>query len=68
MNKRIKNVGELAKITESVVLEEIKGGLEVTKRVPKNLLIKTHTARRTGCTNMYLARVPLIDTIGIFIC
>lgn len=32
---------------------------------PKYELIKTHTARRTGCTNMYLAGIPVIDIMKI---
>jgi hypothetical protein len=35
VNKRIKAVGALAKITEPVILEEMKGGLKVTTYVPK---------------------------------
>ena len=48
-----------------VIIEEVKGGLKVSKKVPKNELIKTHTARRTGCTNMYLAGIPSIDIMKI---
>ena len=28
-------------------------------------LIKTHTARRSGCTNMYLAKIQPIDIMKI---
>jgi integrase len=65
VNERIKDVGELAKITETVIVEENKGGFKVKKDVKKNELIKTHTARRTGCTLMYLAGVPTIDIMKI---
>jgi len=33
--------------------------------VPKNELIKTHLARRTGCTLMHLAGIPAIDIMKI---
>jgi integrase len=65
VNKRIKDVGERAKITEPIILEEVKGGLRVTTEVPKNKLIKTHTARRSGCTNMHLGGVPTIEIMKI---
>lgn len=65
INERIKVIGELAGITETVIVEENKGGFKVKKDVPKNELIKTHTARRTGCTLMYLAGIPSIDIMKI---
>lgn len=65
VNERIKDIGVIAKITEPVIIEENKGGFKVKKEVPKNELIKTHTARRTGCTLMYLAGVPTLDIMKI---
>jgi integrase len=65
VNKRIKEVGKLAGISSTINKEEIKGGLKVTRSVPKHDLIKTHTARRTGCTNMYLGGVNVIDIMKI---
>lgn len=62
LNMAIKDVGELALITTPIIREGTRGGLKVVTKVTKNKLIKTHTARRTGCTNMYLAGVP---TLGI---
>ena len=62
VNEHIKDIAKLAGIKEKVNFEEKKGGLTVKQSLPKNELIKTHTARRSGCTNMYLAGVP---TIGI---
>jgi len=62
VNEHIKDISKLAGIKEKVSFEEKKGGLTVKQSLPKNELIKTHTARRSGCTNMYLAGVP---TIGI---
>ena len=65
VNKYIKEVGKLAGITELVQTEKTKGGLIVKQDVPKYELIKTHTARRSGATNMYLAGIPSIDIMAI---
>ena len=65
INEHIKKVGRLAKIKELVSIEEIKGGLKVKKDVEKCDLIKTHTARRSGATNMYLAGIATIDIMKI---
>jgi integrase len=65
INQRIKIVGELAKIDENIPIESVKGGLKVQKTVKKYDLIKTHTARRSGATNMYLAGVNSIDIMKL---
>jgi hypothetical protein len=65
VNEKIKIIGENAKITEVVSYEENRGGLRIKKSMKKNQLIKTHTARRSGCTNMYLAGIPTIDIMKI---
>ncbi len=65
VNKLIKEVGKLAGINEMVEIEEIKGGFKLKKVLPKYELITTHTARRTGATNMYLAGIKSIDIMKI---
>jgi integrase len=65
VNKYIKEVAKLAGITEMIPIEKIQGGLEVKKDYAKHSLIKTHTARRSGATNMYLAGIPTIDIMKI---
>jgi integrase len=65
LNKYIKEVGRLAKIKEIVPITKIKGGLTVKEDVFKYNLIKTHTARRSGCTNMYKAGIPTIAIMKI---
>lgn len=65
LNKSIKIIAADAKITAPVVKEVIRGGLKVSATLPKNKLIMTHTARRTGCTNMYLAKVNVLDIMKI---
>lgn len=65
INERIKDIGKKAGITELIHYEENRGGLRVKKSVMKCDLIKTHTARRSGCTNMYLAKIQPIDIMKI---
>ncbi len=65
VNKYIKDVGKLAKINEIIQTENTRGGLIIKKDIPKYNLIKTHTARRSGATNMYLAGIPSIDIMKI---
>lgn len=60
VNAGIKIIARLAGITEKIQIEQNRGGLTVKKEVAKCDLIKTHTARRTGCTLMYLAGLPSI--------
>lgn len=65
INLNIKEVGKLCDIKESITIETFRSGLKVKKTTPKYKLIKTHTARRTGCTLMYLAGVQPIDIMKI---
>jgi len=65
VNTHIKEIAKIAGITELINIEEIKGGLKVQKKVPKCELIKTHTARRTGATNMYKAEIPTLAIMKI---
>jgi len=65
INSNIKKVAEQAGITELVQVEKNKGGHAVKTTYRKCDLIKTHTARRTGCTLMYLAGIPVIDIMKI---
>lgn len=65
VNDYIKKVAAKAKIKEKISIESVKGGMIVESVIPKHNLIKTHTARRSGCTNMYLAKIPVIDIMKI---
>lgn len=58
-NKQIKVIGKLAGINEDVVLAKIRGGKRYETIKPKYELITSHTARRSGATNMYLAGIDL---------
>ena len=65
INERIKLVCQKAEINELTEIDETKGGLKVTHSKFKSDLIKTHTARRTGATLMFLAGIPSISIMKI---
>ncbi len=65
INDNIKKVGEKCKINEPVTIESRTGGMRVVTTKAKCELIKTHTARRSGCTLMYLAGVQPIDIMKV---
>jgi len=65
VNLNIKKIGALAGITELVHVEKNRGGLKIKTDVKKCDLICTHTARRTGCSLMYLSGIPVIDIMKI---
>jgi hypothetical protein len=54
----IKRVCKKAGITDEILYERTVGLKVVRKRVKKYTLVSSHTARRTGATNMYLAKIP----------
>jgi len=58
-NKQVKAIGKLAGINEEVVLSKTRGGKRIESVNPKYKFITSHTARRSGATNMYLAGVDL---------
>lgn len=65
VNEGIKQIGLKAGITELIHVEKNKGGMKVKTYIKKCNLIMTHTARRTGCSLMYLAGIPTIDIMKI---
>lgn len=60
-NEYIKDVAKLAKINESILIEETKGALKTKRQEPKYNLVSAHTARRSFATNAFLAGVPPIQ-------
>ena len=58
-NKQVKALGKLAGINEETVLSKTRGGKRIETIGPKYKFITSHTARRSGATNMYLAGVDL---------
>lgn len=65
INKLLKDLGEDAKINEQIKITKTIGGKPVTETKPKYDLITTHTARRSFCTNAYLAGMPTFDIMAI---
>lgn len=60
LNEQIKEVGKKAGIDNHVIITEKKGGEMVETIYRKYDLIKTHTARRSGATNLFkMGYVPL---------
>lgn len=65
INSKMQIIGKMAGITDLKKHTEIVNGLRVSKMVARYKLIKTHTARRSGCTNMYLANIPVNEIMAI---
>ena len=65
INYKIKEVCENAGIDEKTSIKKTIGGKEVTKKSFKFDLVKTHTARRSFCTNAYLSGMNPIDIMQI---
>ena len=61
LNDYIKEVGKLLKLDELIECKRTKGGVEIFENIPKYLLLHSHTARRSFCTNMYKEGMPVID-------
>jgi integrase len=65
MNDYLKEIGEEAKISETVKTAITKGGQTQNNIQMKYELITTHTARRSFATNAYLNDVPSISIMKI---
>lgn len=65
INYCIKIIGELSGINELSCKTITKGGKKIEIRLPKHDLITNHSARRSFCTNAYLAEMPTADIMAI---
>jgi hypothetical protein len=65
VNQYIKEVCKIAEIDTPIQTTIYKNGLTANMDVLKYHLVTTHTARRSGATNMYLAGIPAIDIMKI---
>ena len=61
LNENIKQVGQMLEWDELIKCEQTKGGKNVVEMVHKYNLIKSHTARRSFCTNKYKAGMSVFD-------
>nr|WP_163718783.1 tyrosine-type recombinase/integrase [Mangrovibacterium lignilyticum] len=65
LNKQIKQVCRCVGINDLVSVSRTEGNELVERNQQKWELISTHTARRSGATNMYLAGIPSISIMKI---
>lgn len=65
INELIKGVCKSAGIDEVSYTTITRGGKEVKKKNYKYELVKSHTARRSFCTNAYLSNMSTIDIMAI---
>lgn len=65
VNKYIKEIAREAGIVEMIEVSYAENGEKKSHLVEKCELVKTHTARRSGATNMYLAGIPTIAIMKI---
>ncbi len=65
VNRIIKDIAKNAGISTSIEQRETIGGQTKILTTPKYNLITTHTARRTGATQMYIAKIDPIQIMKI---
>lgn len=65
INKLIKEIGEFAGIDEVVKIKKTIGGKVKETKHFKFDLIKTHTARRSFCTNAYLGGMDTLSIMAV---
>lgn len=64
-NRALKKIGQLAGIDKDVVLTENIGGETKERLVKKYELMTSHTARRTGATNLFLLNYSTIQIMKV---
>ena len=64
-NDHLKELGRLAKIDDEVIIKENRGGKVTSIKYKKYQLIKSHTARRSFATNLYLKGAPTISIMKL---
>lgn len=65
MNDYIKEVCEQAELNEKINMTKTSGRLSFDHTPEKWELVTVHTARRSFCTNMFLAGVPTLSIMKI---
>ena len=64
-NEHLKELGRLAEINDEVIVKENKGGKVTSTKFKKYQLIKSHTARRSFATNLYLKGAPTVSIMKL---
>ncbi|QLG44582.1 tyrosine-type recombinase/integrase [Costertonia aggregata] len=65
INNLLKDIGKLAQINELIEITKTVGGKSIKIKKQKFELITNHTARRSFCTNAYLAGMSTFDIMAI---
>jgi len=65
INDHLYTIGEKANINSIFTKKQTKGGKKIITKKPKYEHIKTHTARRSFCTNAFLAGIDSISIMAI---
>lgn len=65
INNLIKEIAKQMGLNDKVELNYNRAGKDITVSKPKHELICTHTARRSFCTNAYLAGMDSLDIMSI---
>ncbi|MBV5334409.1 MAG: tyrosine-type recombinase/integrase, partial [Sulfuricurvum sp.] len=65
INKHIKRICKYAGIITPISLSKFEKGKRITVAKPKCDWVTTHTARRSGATNMFIAGIPSISIMKI---
>lgn len=65
INEHIKEICKMAKINAQISVSRTQGGQVIEKIQPKYELVTTHTARRSGATNMFNAGIEPIRIMKI---
>ena len=63
--EHLKELGKLAEINDEVIVKENRGGKVTSTKHKKFELIKSHTARRSFATNLYLKGAPTISIMKL---
>jgi len=64
-NDHLKELCQMAQINEPVTTVRTEGGRQVSRTAEKWTLVSSHTARRSGATNMFVAGIPAISIMKI---
>ncbi len=65
LRNNIKEAARRAKLNKQIKVRYTKGGKLINKEVRQFKLVKTHTARRSFCTNYYMKQKPIQDIMTI---
>ena len=65
INDNLADIGKKAKISGYFTKKQTKGGKKIITNKPKYEHIKSHTARRSFCTNAFLAGIDSISIMAI---